>query len=200
MKINAIETRHNGYRFRSRLEARWAVFFEAIKEPYLYESEGFKLRSVISKGEHLEPWETWYLPDFFLPRKKMWVEIKPIQPTRDEKIRCEILCLNSRQDVVMLIGDPWLTNEYIFDKWNWVPAFMSPKQTAEIQLEFTEFPPTYDAEGIALSFCQGFPCRFGLGDSGIEVVSFYQSSKKELEKVQHPKILNAYTAARSARF
>ena len=28
--IKPIETKYNGYRFRSRLEARWAVFFDMI--------------------------------------------------------------------------------------------------------------------------------------------------------------------------
>ena len=28
MEIKAIETIYNGYKFRSRLEARWAVFFD----------------------------------------------------------------------------------------------------------------------------------------------------------------------------
>ena len=28
--IKAIETEYNGYKFRSRLEARWAVFFDAL--------------------------------------------------------------------------------------------------------------------------------------------------------------------------
>lgn len=30
MDIKPIETHYNGYRFRSRLEARWAVFFDAL--------------------------------------------------------------------------------------------------------------------------------------------------------------------------
>ena len=30
--IKAIETVYNGYRFRSRLEARWAVFFDALAD------------------------------------------------------------------------------------------------------------------------------------------------------------------------
>lgn len=28
--MKAIETEYNGYKFRSRLEARWAVFFDAF--------------------------------------------------------------------------------------------------------------------------------------------------------------------------
>ena len=51
--IKSIETVYNGYRFRSRLEARWAVFFDALGVKYEYESEGFKLQN----GER-------YLPDF----------------------------------------------------------------------------------------------------------------------------------------
>ena len=52
-EIKAIETVYNGYRFRSRLEARWAVFFDALGVSYEYEPEGFKLPS----GKI-------YLPDF----------------------------------------------------------------------------------------------------------------------------------------
>ena len=40
-EIKAIETYYKGYRFRSRLEARWAVFFDAAGIKYEYEPEGF---------------------------------------------------------------------------------------------------------------------------------------------------------------
>lgn len=66
--IKAIQTRYNGYRFRSRLEARWAVFFDAAGIEYQYESEGFKIRCF---GKTI-----FYLPDFFLPKTKTWVEVK----------------------------------------------------------------------------------------------------------------------------
>lgn len=42
-EIKSIETYYNGYRFRSRLEARWAVFFDAAGIKYEYEPEGFEL-------------------------------------------------------------------------------------------------------------------------------------------------------------
>ena len=51
--ISPIETFYNGYRFRSRLEARWAVFFDALGVRYEYEPEGFDL----GDGDY-------YLPDF----------------------------------------------------------------------------------------------------------------------------------------
>ena len=53
MEIKPIETEYNGYRFRSRLEARWAVLFDALGVKYEYEPEGFELPS----GKK-------YLPDF----------------------------------------------------------------------------------------------------------------------------------------
>ena len=41
--IKPIETVYNGYRFRSRLEARWAVFFDQLGIKNEYEKEGFDL-------------------------------------------------------------------------------------------------------------------------------------------------------------
>lgn len=66
MKIKPIDTEFDGYKFRSRLEARWAVFFKEIGLVFQYELEGFKLPS----GKQ-------YLPDFYLPSLDLWVEIKP---------------------------------------------------------------------------------------------------------------------------
>lgn len=63
--MKAIETIYNGYRFRSRLEARWAVFFDEMGIKYEYEPQGYKL----SNGKC-------YLPDFYLPESKCFVEIK----------------------------------------------------------------------------------------------------------------------------
>mgnify|MGYP003612618201 FL=1 len=53
--ITAIPTEYKGYRFRSRLEARWAVFFDACRVKWEYEPEGFAL-----------PNGQFYLPDFLL--------------------------------------------------------------------------------------------------------------------------------------
>ncbi len=39
--IKAIETRYKGYRFRSRLEARWAVYFDTLGWKWEYEKEGY---------------------------------------------------------------------------------------------------------------------------------------------------------------
>ena len=42
--IPAIQTQYAGHHFRSRLEARWAVFFDACGVKWEYEKEGYDLR------------------------------------------------------------------------------------------------------------------------------------------------------------
>ena len=65
--MKAIQSIYKNVKFRSRLEVRWAVFFDALGIEWLYEPEGFDL-----DGE-------WYLPDFFLPSFNggTWCEVKP---------------------------------------------------------------------------------------------------------------------------
>lgn len=54
-EIKPIETIYKGYKFRSRLEARWAVFFDACNVKWEYEPEGYDLGNGV-----------YYLPDFLL--------------------------------------------------------------------------------------------------------------------------------------
>lgn len=69
MTIQAIETRYAGCRFRSRLEARWAVFFDTLGVRWEYEAQGFLIQRV-------DGTRTPYLPDFRLPEFDTWVEVK----------------------------------------------------------------------------------------------------------------------------
>jgi hypothetical protein len=62
--IKAIETRYKGYLMRSRLEARWATFFDKLGIKWEYEKEGFQFDG------------HFYLPDFYLPELGIWCEIK----------------------------------------------------------------------------------------------------------------------------
>lgn len=73
--IKAIETYYNGYRFRSRLEARWAVFFDAMGIRYLYEHDGFEL----DFGDCVMR----YLPDFYLPDYDLYAEVKGAESLTD---------------------------------------------------------------------------------------------------------------------
>lgn len=70
--MKAIETSYKGYRFRSRLEARWAVFFDAVNIVWRYEVEGYTFDSGLC-----------YLPDFYLPAWDTHLEVKPDLPYGD---------------------------------------------------------------------------------------------------------------------
>jgi hypothetical protein len=109
--MRAIETVWKGYRFRSRLEARWAVFFDALGINWEYEPEGFEL----SDG-------TRYLPDFRVSSgygPNYWYEIKPKGTKSDAKF-CQFKKdlgkigdgeeLDPRKhldDAMLLAGDPF---------------------------------------------------------------------------------------------
>lgn len=102
MNIKPIETVYNGYRFRSRLEAKWAVFFDAVGIEYYYEPEGIKL----SDG-------TYYLPDFYLPKSKQWFEVKGVMKEDDEH---KIKQLIEDANVSVAVGHPDMTFQAC-DKW-----------------------------------------------------------------------------------
>lgn len=86
--IKAIDTEYAGHLFRSRLEARWAVFFDYLisktrlpasppKFTWEYEPEGFEL-----------PGGQRYLPDFRLHNRlggSRWIEVKPKHLKKDSK-------------------------------------------------------------------------------------------------------------------
>lgn len=72
-EIKPIQTRYKGYHFRSRLEARWAVFFDSLGIEWMYEPEGF-----------LGLYGEYYLPDFKIKCYNyqgnyvdFWIEVKP---------------------------------------------------------------------------------------------------------------------------
>ncbi len=92
IQLKAIETVYNGYRFRSRLEARWAVFFDSLGIVYRYEAEGYDLGQA-----------GYYLPDFFLPDYKMFVEVKPDSNiSLVEKTKASQLVLQSGNRLLMV--------------------------------------------------------------------------------------------------
>jgi hypothetical protein len=94
-RLRAIETQFDGYMFRSRTEARWAVAFNALSIRYEYELEGWPLDD-----------GTLYLPDFYLPRISMWAEVKPLEFTHPERRKCELLVRGTGRGCLLLDGLP----------------------------------------------------------------------------------------------
>lgn len=105
--VKAIDTLYNGLYFRSRLEAKWAVFFDVAGMQYRYEPEGYDL------GEH-----GYYLPDFFLPNvvlrrgqgndiPGMFIEVKPgYSDENNEKYRA--LSAGTGHPVILVCGLPFI--------------------------------------------------------------------------------------------
>lgn len=90
--IKTIPTLYDGITFRSRLEARWAVFFNLLEIKWFYEYEGYQLEA------------GWYLPDFWLPNQQMFMEIKPNAPTALELTLCMQLCMMTQKEVYLHPG------------------------------------------------------------------------------------------------
>lgn len=86
MNAKPIETLYNGYRFWSRLEARWAVFFDAAGISYQYEPEGYVGYLGIP-----------YLPDFYLPDLDVYAEVKgtDAQLQKDAEKICNAIDFNA---------------------------------------------------------------------------------------------------------
>jgi hypothetical protein len=101
MAIQAIQTRYAGYRFRSRLEARWAVFLDSLGIKWEYEVEGYSLPS------------GGYLPDFWLPeliagshKPGTWLEIKPDTPIVQDDPRWTELAVGTDRPLLLALGTP----------------------------------------------------------------------------------------------
>lgn len=114
MNIKPIETFYNGYRFRSRTEARWAVFFDAAGIEYVYEPEGYDLGDA-----------GWYLPDFWIPNASyrkykreelknngVFLEIKPDETSLEDLesgYKYNTLAKQSGYPVVLVCGLPCIS-------------------------------------------------------------------------------------------
>ena len=98
-KITPIETKYAGRYFRSRLEARWAIWFDVMNIRWEYENQGFSI------GDDR------YLPDFELPDFNCYVEIKPAHISREDDDRIRRIMKNwngSSRDMELwvILGSP----------------------------------------------------------------------------------------------
>lgn len=94
MSIAPLETRYAGCRFRSRLEARWAVFFDHLGIKWEYEPQGYTI------GPDKRP----YLPDFRLPYLGALVEVKGDAERLDIALLAELTRAHSREPFTLVLG------------------------------------------------------------------------------------------------
>ena len=143
--IKAILTDYGDYRFRSRLEARWALFFDRVGIAWDYEPEGFSL-----------PVNGRYLPDFWLPESSCYLEIKPFKvPEQKETAKCKELSQEHR--VLLICGDPLEHRSMIYERGDrhgpfsrnamrdWPMVKFSPHMTEISLVEFGSYTSTKNA-------------------------------------------------------
>lgn len=184
MTIKAIETRYAGCRFRSRLEARWAVFFDALDVPWEYEPQGFLV------GPRGRP----YLPDFKLNRRwtehPLWVEVKGTDEALDLSLLGDAVSdVNGLENPIMLLGP--------------VPEATPPPLHAFIRNIFG-VPCMVRGRLFPALGIQQIGREYALDDPDIfkDPVAGPAASQSWLmtDVLDWPEITAAYQAARSARF
>jgi len=111
MNVRVIQTIYKGYKFRSRLEARWAVCLDTLGIEWEYEPEGFDLIC------------GYYLPDFWLPYPEEhnysgypnaghWLEIKGQEPSQHELSALLHLAIATNHSSFVVWGSPWDYKSY----------------------------------------------------------------------------------------
>lgn len=107
--MRVIPTEYQGVKFRSRLEARWAVLFDMLNVPWQYEPEAFTWPS----GEVMDGWGDWvdgawqprvteggsYTPDFWLPSLGTWFEVKGIYTEREQGLHQEFASVSKQRHI-----------------------------------------------------------------------------------------------------
>lgn len=173
-QIQPIPTTYRGVRFRSRLEARWAVFYDALGLEWHYEHEGYQLPS------------GWYLPDFWLPSLGVWIEIKPTDPGHGAELQlCEELAAGTHKSVLLFFGEVNPPNDEPYSSAYWIggPDCTDMDYHWCVCLRCGKLGVQYQGRGNRI--CRE-KCHAKYDDKGYSA--------------HHPRILAAYEAARVARF
>ncbi|MBS1957102.1 MAG: hypothetical protein JST89_23130 [Cyanobacteria bacterium SZAS-4] len=92
-RYQSVQTNYGGTYFRSKLEARWAAFFDAYGLQWHYEAESFDLPSGT------------YIPDFWLSSLNVWVEVKPEYQFADTD-RYKELVQQVEGPFILIVGQP----------------------------------------------------------------------------------------------
>lgn len=183
MTIKAIETIYpwpDGHRYRSRLEARFAVFLDLMGIDFRYEHEGFDLGGL------------WYLPDFWIPDSNIYIEIKEPSVMADEDIQKVIrlakqiaqpayICARPDVPIMTIVATP--------SHWTYVPSYFVHCPICR-GLGFTaETFDNYVIPEVIPFWCP--KCSHG---------KHLNVKRRQLESIFTPQFVEAATKAKQARF
>lgn len=206
MTLNPIETRYASCRFRSRLEARWAVVFDTLGISWQYEPEGFHLPPLDREHPARHHWSDgrsggveprpgvpgpdddagWYLPDFHLDGIG-WFEVKGRPPDPVQSARLDRFSLLADERLHVAVGSipnpSTLTRHGHAVPWNQDDFDIDIRCDHHYALcvchECSKVGLEFDARGARI-------CRHDADDKA------YSGD--------HPTIIDAYSAGRQARF
>jgi len=135
-QFTVIPTSYHHHLFRSRLEARWAVYFDALGIRWQYEPEGYRFQD-----------GTCYLVDFWLPQVKMFAEVKPnddltrVVLNPEAEYKAAELALALRLPVIICDGLPRPTNYWAIwpmtddppfaPGWEWIDVYLDTEYLHE---------------------------------------------------------------------
>lgn len=203
MELQAIETYYKGYKFRSRLEARWAVFLDACRADWEYEPEGFRL-----------PDGSQYLPDFRVRNVKgrnrkegdLYIEVKGVISKKDirkAEMFAGLYCPSDRKRFCE--GCPWTGHcpyqEIQGNKLLFVGPIPDPDDYFDFirELEYKNDEPDidyfYNAYLMDGDWFHVIPCADRNGGLHID-----DENHNFLDGVDRGLTANAYRMARQARF
>lgn len=141
--IKPIPTFYDGIMFRSKLEARWAYFFNLCKIKWQYELEGYEVD------------DKRYLPDFYLPETKIHIEVKPnLNFLEDEYVLKKVVAFSkaSKESFLVFVDTPVKAKYYSF-KFGFLDIHSGKPSPAELHLVWLQnrkgqFHPHYYAKGL----------------------------------------------------
>lgn len=175
----AVATLHAGISFRSRIEARWAVFMDTIGVTWTYEPEAFELPS----GR--------YLPDFWIPTIEAYYEVKGAAPTDTE--------LRKAQELAEATG------HHVYVASGWIPRVLTPDATNGLIV--TEWCPIGDEQSIhyhgpggSWDWCH----RWAICPCGAPTIQFEGLGGRHCDQPNpcptwdHPTLIDAYDRANNA--
>ena len=186
-KIKALETVYRGNRFRSRLEARWAVFFHSMGIGYQYEPEGFDLGGGL-----------YYLPDFYDPVARWWYEIKPpIPPKPREMKKARLLCAQTQKRVLLVSGEPWIDfdRDHVMTGNSYVMLRIVPNNEGAIVGCESIFTRSTIDNSLLVTCIHCIP-----GNANMSLKKRCRCNATWKVSAYGPRLARAYAAARSERF
>ncbi len=106
MFIAPIPTKYKLITFRSRLEARWAIYLDSMSIPWEYELEGFNINN-----------DYFYLPDFYITNfnsASFYLEVKPTIPAPSYLVMLYKFQFLLNQPIYLITGSPSPENIFLW--------------------------------------------------------------------------------------